>query len=177
MRSALDLIRGMALIGVALSVLALPAGAILLAISVPQDRGDNALGDAIAMGLGALLLTLGGAGLIIGGGLSILAKRALATTAEVRGTRRLVLVAGLAVAGGEVLISSLLAGAGQTSPSGSLLFFVGLSAMFAAPCVVVATAAGRRADSALAGALALALLGVGAATLVVQALAIAQPTT
>lgn len=175
MRNALSAIRGLALVGVALSLVALPVGAILLAISLPQDRGDNALGDIIATGLGIGLLVLGGAGLILGGVLSVLAKRALAISAEISRTRRRALIAGLAVAGGVVLISSLLAGSSQGSPSGSMSFFVGLSALFAAPFVVVAAATMRRVDSVLAGVLAVVLLGLAVAALAAQLILMVQP--
>jgi hypothetical protein len=175
MSAALGLIRGLALVGVALSVLAVPLGVLLLATSLPQDRGDNQLGDVIAVGIGSFLLVLGGAGLILGGGLAVLARRALAAPAEIRGSRRTALVAGLAVAGGEVLISSVLAGAAQMSPSAALSFFVGLLALFAAPFVIVASATGRRAECVVAGVLAVALLTLGAVILLAQAWLMAQP--
>jgi len=175
MRAALGLIRGLALVGVVLSVLAVPLGGLLLAISLPQDRGDNGLGDVIAVGIGSFLLVLGGAGIVLGGGLALLARRALASPAEIRGSRRTGLVVGLAVAAGEVLISSVLAGAAQMSPSAALSFFVGLLALFAAPFVIVASASRRRTGCVVAGVLAVALLTLGAVMVVAQAWLMAQP--
>ena len=160
MRDVLVIIRRLALVGVALSVLALPLGAILLISSAAPDSGNNALGSIIGFGLGVGLIVLGVAGLILGGGLATLAKHAVAAPAEIRGSRRFVLVLGLTVAAAEVLIAAALAGT---------LFLVGLSAAFAAGYLVVAVASRRRAELVLAGILALALLGSGMLVVWVQA--------
>lgn len=85
MHDALGFIRFLAIGGFVLSVVAVPLGAILLLGTLPSDRGDNGLGDAIAFGLGSGLLVLGTAGLTLGGGLAVLAKRALAAPVETVG--------------------------------------------------------------------------------------------
>jgi hypothetical protein len=56
----------------------------------------------------------------------------------------------------------------------ALAFLVGLSALCAAPFVVVASASGRRADSVQAGVLVIALLTPGAVILLAQAWAMGQ---
>jgi hypothetical protein len=61
MRDVLVIIRRLAVGAFALSVLAVPLGAILLIISLSPDMGDNELGDAIGFGLGVGLLVLGAA--------------------------------------------------------------------------------------------------------------------
>ena len=135
MRDAVVVVHRLSRGAVVLSALALPVGAILLASREPRG-GGNALGDIIAYGLSLGLLVIGGAGLILGSGLAILATRSIAAPAELRGSGRTVLAVGLTVAGAQVLISVAL---------GAMFFlFVGLSAAFAAGYLVVA-AASRRA--------------------------------
>ena len=152
MLDALVVIRRLALGAVALSALAVPLGTILL-VTRSSGSGGNALGDIIAFGLGLGLVVIGGAALILGSGLAILAKRSIATAAELRGSRRTALAVGLTVAGAQLLISVALGAV--------FSLFVALSAAFAAGYLVVAAASGRRGDRALAGVLAVALLGVG----------------
>lgn len=152
MRDALIVIRRMALGTVVVSALAVPVGGILL-ISRSPGGGDNVLGDIIALGLGLGLVVIGGAALIFGIGLANLAKRSINTPAELRGSRRTALAVGLTVAGAQVLISVAL--------GAMFSLFVGLSAAFAAGYLVVAAASRRCGDRALAGVLAVALLGVG----------------
>jgi hypothetical protein len=167
MREVLGFIRFLALGGFGLSVIAVPLGAILLLGTLPADRGDNGLGDIIGIGLGVGLLVLGTAGLTLGGGLAVLAKRALAAPAEIRGSRRIVLAIGLAIAAGQLLIGIGLDVLSPDPRSGSLL--VGLSAAFAAAFLIVAGASSRRSESVVAGVLTLALLGLGGSLLAVQA--------
>jgi hypothetical protein len=152
MRDILDLIRRLALGAVVLAALAVPLGAFLLATR-SSGGGGNALGDLIAYGLGIGLVVIGGAALVLGSALAILAKRSIDDPAELRGACRTALAVALAVAGAQVLISVAL-GAMFSS-------FVGLSAAFAAGYLVVAAATDRRGDRALAGVLGVALLGVG----------------
>src|SRR3990172_3363424 len=118
MRDVIVVIRRLALGALALSALAVPVGAILLIISLSPDLGDNGMGDAIGFGLGVGLLVLGAAGLILSGGLAVLAKRSAAAPVEIHGSRRLVLAAGLTVASGQLVIGIVLGGAS--------LLFVGL---------------------------------------------------
>ena len=152
MRDVLVAIHRLALGAVVLSALAVPVGATSLA-SRPPAGGGNALGDIIAFGLGIGLVAIGGAALILGSGLAILAKRTSDRPAELRGSRRTALAAGLTVAGAEVLISLAL--------GAMFSLFVGLSAAFAAGYLVVAAASARGTDRVLAGVLGVALLGVG----------------
>jgi hypothetical protein len=156
MRDVLGFIRFLAIGGFALSVIAVPLGAILLIGTLPMDRGDNGLGDI-----------LGGAGITLGGGLAILAKRALAAPADIRGSRRLVLAIGLAIAAGQALIGIGLDVLSPDARGWSLL--IGLSAAFGAAFLSVGSALRGRAAGVLAGVLALALLGLGGALLGVQA--------
>ena len=137
MRDAVVVVHRLSRGAVVLSALALPVGAILLASREPRG-GGNALGDIIAYGLSLGLLVIGGAGLILGSGLVILATRSIAAPAELRGSGRTVLAVGLTVAGAQVLISVAL---------GAMFFlFVGLSAAFAAGYLVVAAASRPRGD-------------------------------
>ena len=76
MRDALVVVHRLSLGAVVLSALALPVGAILLASREPRG-GGNALGDVIAYGLSLGLLVIGGAALILGSGLVILATRSI----------------------------------------------------------------------------------------------------
>jgi hypothetical protein len=167
MRDVLGFIRFLAIGGFALSVVAAPFGALLLIGTLPMDRGDNGLGDIIGIGLGIGLLVLGSAGITLGGGLAVLAKRALAAPAEISGSRRVVLVTGLAIAAGQALIGVGLDVSSPDARGWSLL--VGLSAAFAAAYLLVGSALRGRAG-VLAGVLSLALLGLGGALLGVQAL-------
>lgn len=153
MLDVLAAIRRLALVGVVLSVLALPLGLIPLASALSPDIGDNEMGDTFALAIGLSLLILGVAGLILGSGLAVLAQRVLADPGEIRGPRRIVLATGLTVAGGQVLISIVLGGGWFT--------YIGLSAAFAAGFLVVGVASRRRAELVVAGVLALALLGSG----------------
>lgn len=84
MRSLLTIIRGLAIGWFAVAVVAAPLGAILLAYISFLRRGDNGLGDIIAFGVAASLLIFGAAGLVLGAGLAVLAKRALAAPAKFR---------------------------------------------------------------------------------------------
>ena len=153
MRDVLLAIRRLALVGVVLSVVAIPLGAILLISSASPNGGGNTLGAIIGFGLGLGLIVLGIAGLLLGSGLAILARRGVADPAEIRGSRRYVLAVGLTVAGGQVLVAAVL---------GGTLFLVGFAAAFGAGFLVVAVASRRRAELVLAGVLAVVLLGSGA---------------
>jgi hypothetical protein len=152
MRDILRLIRRLALVGVVLSVLALPLSLIPLNSALSPDIGDNELGDAIGLGVGIALLVFGVAGLILGGGLAVLARRAAADPAEIRGPRRTVLAVGLTVAAALVLIAAAFGGA---------LLFVGAGVAYATGFLVVAVASRSRTHTVIAGALALVLLGSG----------------
>jgi hypothetical protein len=157
----LMLIRRMALVGVAVSILALPLGLIALASALSPTIGDNGMGDAIAQAVGLSLLILGLAGLILGSVLAVLARRVAADPRDVRGWRRAVLAGGLALAGGEALLALLVGGGGFT--------LIGPGAAFAAGFLVVAAATRRRVELVAAGALVVALLGSGALVLWGQA--------
>lgn len=83
----LRVIRRLALVGIVLSVLALPLGLISLASALSKDIGDNGMGDVFAFAAGPSLLMIGVAGLILGCGLAVLAKRALPDPVEIAGSR------------------------------------------------------------------------------------------
>jgi hypothetical protein len=159
MRDILRLIRRLALVGVVLSVLALPLSVIPLISALSPDVGDNELGDVIALGIGIALLVFGVAGLILGGGLAVLARRAAADPAEIRGPRRTLLVVGLIIAAALVLMAA----------SGGALIFVGAAVAFASGFLVVAAASRSRTQSVIAGVLAVVLLGSGSVLVWAQA--------
>jgi hypothetical protein len=162
MRSALAIVRALAIGWVVLSVGAVPLGLFAVAMASSQGIDGNSLSGPITLALGILLLVPGVGGLVLGSALVVLAKRSLAGPAEVRGPRRIVLAAGLLIAAGQVLVSASL--------GGPLSFFVGLGVAVAAGFIVVAVASARRREFVPAGAIAVALLGLGMIPIWAQAL-------
>ena len=162
MRNVLRFVRGLAVVEVVLSLVALPQGLIALRSALSSDVGDNGMGDTFALGAGLTLIVLGVGGVVLGSTLAILATRALPDPVEVRGSRRTVLVAALAVAGLEVPLSAVGGGGGWLLNASAI-------AAFAAGFLVVAVTSRPRGEPVLAGALAIALLALGVFPLLGQA--------
>ena len=161
MRNVLRFVRGLAVVEVVLSLVALPQGLIALRSALSSDVGDNGMGDTFALGAGLTLIVLGVGGVVLGSTLAILATRALPDSVEVSRSRRTVLAAALAVAGLEVLLSAV--------DGGGWLLNASAIAAFAAGFLVVAVTSRRRGEPVLAGALAIALLALGVFPLLGQA--------
>ena len=136
MRRAIRVIRFVAIVGLVLSAPLVPLG----------------LGGA-ALGIGLWMTILGIAGVGVGGALAVLATRVRSDPVEIRGSRRALLVAGVAVAVSEVLLS--------VNVGGDSSFFVRLSVAFAVGFLVIAVTTHHRGDSLLAGLLAVPLLALG----------------
>lgn len=163
------LIRRLALIGVGSSFITLPLGLVGTGsvLWLPHE-GSEGLAEILTLGLGVLLLILGGAGLVLGGPLAILAKRALAAPAEIKGSRRTRLMAGLVFIGSLVVIGVVL---GALSPLGTALDpFHALIAAFAAGFLFVAAASRPRTEMIAAGAFAGMTFVLGVLLLGVQLL-------
>jgi len=161
LRNLLRVVRGLAVVEVVLSLVALPLGVVALRSAISTDVGDNGMGDTFALGTGLTLLVVGVAGIVLGSTLAILATRALPDPVEVDRSRRTVLAAALAVAGFEVLLSAVVGGGWLLNASAIAAFAVGF--------LVVAITSRRRGEPVLAGALAVALLALGVFPLLGQA--------
>ncbi|HTG42447.1 MAG TPA: hypothetical protein VK697_12625 [Methylomirabilota bacterium] len=161
MRNLLRVVRGLAVVEVVLSLVALPLGVVALRSAISTDVGDNGMGDTFALGTGLTLLVVGVAGIVLGSTLAILATRALPDPVEVDRSRRTVLAAALPVAGFEVLLSAVVGGGWLLNASAIAAFAVGF--------LVVAITSRRRGEPVLAGALAVALLALGVFPLLGQA--------
>jgi MFS family permease len=147
-RRVLRVIRLLALVGFVLSALLMPLG----------------LGGA-ALGLGLGLIFFGIAGVVLGGALAVLATRVLSDHVELRGSRRTLLAASLAVAGVESLLSVVSGGFWLFLVGLSSAFLVGLSSAFAAGFAAAAVTSRKRGESVLARILALSMLALGALVL------------
>lgn len=170
MRDLLRALRGLALVAVALSVIALPIAGVLLFTTFVLGVGDDGFGDIIAVGIAIFLLIMGGSGLVLGGGIAVLAKRAIAGQVAVAGPLRGLLIGGLAIAVGELVLAALLAS--ETPQGVGFGLLIGLSAIFGSGYVVVAATSAGRGERIVATAVALALLVLGGSLVVV----LAQPS-
>ncbi len=158
---SLQIIRRLALAVAVLSFLLVPLGVIGLANGLSPDIGDSGLGDAIAFGVGIVLVVAGALGVILGMALARSAKRASVDPEEVRGIRRGIIVAGLIVACVQILVAALIGG-------GWLLSAVVVAA-FAIGYLTVAVTARSRGVALVAGIVAVVLFVLGAVPLVGQA--------
>jgi hypothetical protein len=157
MRDLVQFIRWIAGIGVILSIPALGLGLFGLYQGLAPGVGDGGMGDLIATGVGIFFTIVGSAGIVFGGLLFMLSKRALAARADVTGTRRMALFAGIGILLLEVVISSAIGGV--------FVSLVALGAALGLGFLVVAVSSAARRDALWSGVLAALLIATGAFTI------------
>ena len=152
MSKVLTLINLASRVAVLLSLPALAVAAYGLYIAISPSAGDGGMGDVIAAGVGTFLGILGALGLVFGGLLFVLSRRAMAAPFEVAGPRRTVLRLGIAVAIVELGVALLIGTA--------LAPVAALTVGFAIAFLIVGAASGASRERMASGALAALLIAV-----------------